>query len=112
MKTGVHHLGLATLDLDRTVEFWTKKLDCKVAWADVLEPASGGKIKHVFMDTGDGTLIAFMCPEKVPEFPKSGQPTSTAHRICPGHFTISPSTATISSSSKPNVNCCSSAAST
>jgi catechol 2,3-dioxygenase-like lactoylglutathione lyase family enzyme len=86
MKTGVHHLGLATLDLDRTVEFWTKKLDCKVAWADVLEPASGGKIKHVFMDTGDGTLIAFMCPEKVPGIPEEWATDINSAQNLPGAF--------------------------
>ena len=69
MKKGVHHLGFATLDLDRTVDFWTKKLGFKVAWSDIIEPPEGGKIRHTFMDAGDGTLVAFMCPEKVPGIP-------------------------------------------
>ena len=47
-RTGVHHLGLATLDIDRTVEFYTTKLGWTVAWCDILEPSEGGKIKHVF----------------------------------------------------------------
>ncbi len=34
-RTGVHHLGLATLDIDRTVEFYTTKLGWEVAWADI-----------------------------------------------------------------------------
>jgi catechol 2,3-dioxygenase-like lactoylglutathione lyase family enzyme len=66
---GVHHLGLATLDIDRTIDFYTKNLGWKVAWCDVLEPPEGGRIKHAFLDTGDGTLIAFMAPEKVPGIP-------------------------------------------
>jgi len=69
-RTGVHHLGLATLDLDRTVEFYTTKLGWEVAWADIIETAGGGKIKHVFLNTGDGSLVAFMCPEKVPGLPR------------------------------------------
>jgi catechol 2,3-dioxygenase-like lactoylglutathione lyase family enzyme len=68
-RKGVHHIGLATLDYDRTVEFYTRKLGWSVAWCDVLEPPEGGKIKHVFMNTGDGTLVAFMCPERVPGIP-------------------------------------------
>ncbi len=86
MKTGVHHLGLATLDLDRTVDFWTKKLDCKVAWADVIEPPEGGKIEHVFMDTGDGTLIAFMCPKNVPGIPTEWATDINSAQNLPGTF--------------------------
>jgi len=67
---GVHHLGLATLDIDRTIDFYTSNLGWKVAWCDVLEPPEGGRIKHAFMDTGDGTLVAFMCPEKVAGIPQ------------------------------------------
>jgi catechol 2,3-dioxygenase-like lactoylglutathione lyase family enzyme len=69
-RTGIHHVGLATLDINRTIEFYTKKLGWEVAWCDVLEPAQGGKIKHVFLDTGDGTFFAFMSPEKVPGLPE------------------------------------------
>jgi catechol 2,3-dioxygenase-like lactoylglutathione lyase family enzyme len=69
-RKGVHHLGLATLDIDRTIDFYTRILGWKVAWCDVLEPQEGGRIRHAFMDTGDGTLIAFMCPEKVPGIPQ------------------------------------------
>jgi catechol 2,3-dioxygenase-like lactoylglutathione lyase family enzyme len=69
-SNGVHHMGLATLDMDRTIEFYTTKLGWKVSWCDVLEPPDGGRIKHAFMDTGDGTLVAFMCPEKVPNIPQ------------------------------------------
>ena len=66
---GVHHVGLTTLDIDRTIDFYTNMLGWKVAWCDVLEPSEGGRIKHAFLDTGDGTLVAFMCPEKVPGIP-------------------------------------------
>jgi len=69
-SNGVHHLGLATLDMDRTIDFYTRNLGWKVSWCDVIEPPEGGRIKHAFMDTGDGTLVAFMCPEKVPSIPQ------------------------------------------
>ena len=69
-RKGVHHIGLATLDIDRTIEFYTTKLGFEIGWCDVLEPENGGKIKHVFFDTGDGTFMAFMSPEKVPGIPE------------------------------------------
>ena len=85
-RTGVHHLGLATLDIDRTVDFWTNKLGFKVAWCDILEPPEGGKIKHVFMDTGDGSLVAFMCPENVPSIPKEWSTDINSAQNLPGAF--------------------------
>jgi len=85
-RTGVHHLGLATLDIDRTIEFYTKKLDWEIAWADVLEPPEGGKIKHVFMNTGDGSLVAFMCPESVPGIPTEWATDINSAQGLPGAF--------------------------
>jgi catechol 2,3-dioxygenase-like lactoylglutathione lyase family enzyme len=69
-RKGVHHIGLATLDLDRTIEFYTTKLGWELGWCDVIEPPEGGRIRHAFLDTGDGTFFAFMCPEKVPGLPE------------------------------------------
>ena len=68
-RKGVYHVGLATLDIDTTIDFYTKKLGSAVAWCDVIEPPDGGRIRHAFLDTGDGTLVAFMCPERVPGIP-------------------------------------------
>ena len=45
---GVHHLGLATLDLDRTIDFYTGNLGWKVAWCDILEIPAVARIKHAF----------------------------------------------------------------
>ncbi len=69
-RRGVHHVGLATLDIDRTIEFYTRKMGWEIGWCDVIEPPEGGKIKHVFFDTGDGSFFAFMSPEKVPGLPE------------------------------------------
>ena len=85
-RTGVHHLGLATLDIDRTIEFYTTKLGWTIAWSDVLEPQQGGKIKHVFLDTGDGSLVAFMCPEKVPGIPAEWATDINSAQGLPGAF--------------------------
>jgi catechol 2,3-dioxygenase-like lactoylglutathione lyase family enzyme len=85
-RTGVHHLGLATLDIDRTVEFYTTKLGWTVAWCDILEPSEGGKIKHVFLNTGDGSMVAFMCPEKVPGIPAEWATDINSAQGLPGAF--------------------------
>jgi catechol 2,3-dioxygenase-like lactoylglutathione lyase family enzyme len=68
-RKGVHHVGLATLDIDRTIEFYTKKVGWEIGWCDIIETPGDGRIKHVFFDTGDGTFFAFMCPERVPGIP-------------------------------------------
>jgi catechol 2,3-dioxygenase-like lactoylglutathione lyase family enzyme len=86
MKKGVHHLGLATLDIERTIDFWTTKLDFEVVVSDIIEPPSGGKIKHVFMDAGDGTMVAFMCPEKVPGIPEEWATDINSAQNLPGAF--------------------------
>ncbi len=85
-RRGVHHLGLATLDLDRTIEFYTSKLGWEIGWCDVLEPPDGGRIKHVFFDTGDGTFVAFMCPEKVPGIPQEWATDINSAQNLPGAF--------------------------
>src|SRR5215470_16961265 len=85
-RTGVHHLGLATLDIDRTIEFYTKKLGWEVAWADIIETGKEGKIKHVFLNTGDGSLVAFMCPDKVPGIPREWATDINSAQGLPGAF--------------------------
>jgi catechol 2,3-dioxygenase-like lactoylglutathione lyase family enzyme len=85
-RTGVHHLGLATLDLDRTIEFYTNKLGFKLAWCDIIEMPEGGRIKHAFMDTGDGSMVAFMCPDKVPGIPAEWSTDINSAQGLPGAF--------------------------
>lgn len=69
-RRGVHHVGLVTLDIDRTIEFYTQKLGFELAWCDVLEPSEGGRIQHAFLDSGDGTFVAFMSPKNVSGLPE------------------------------------------
>jgi len=85
-RTGIHHLGLATLDIDKTVDFWTNKLGCEVVLYDLIETPGGGRMKHVFMDTGDGSLVAFVCPDKVPQLPTEWSPDINAAQGLPGGF--------------------------
>jgi catechol 2,3-dioxygenase-like lactoylglutathione lyase family enzyme len=85
-RRGVHHVGLATLDIDRTIDFYTNKMGWDVAWCDVIEPPQGGKIKHVFFDTGDGTFFAFMSPEKVQGIPAEFATDINSAQNLPGAF--------------------------
>ena len=72
-RKGVHHLGLTTLDIDRTMDFYTRILGWKVAWCDILQPPEGGRIKHAFMDTGDGTLLGVYVSGEGPRHPSGIQ---------------------------------------
>ncbi len=68
---GYSHVGLSTLDLDATLEFYENVLGFKRVRADVIEVEGGGRIRHAFLDTGQGQLIAFMEPRGVRGIPES-----------------------------------------
>src|SRR5215468_7597338 len=63
------HVGLSTLDLDRTRAFYEDVLGFTAVRCDILEFEEGGRIRHIFFDTGGGQLIAFMEPRGVPGVP-------------------------------------------
>ena len=63
MRRGFHHIGLATHNYDRCIDFYTNILGFEIAWQDIIEAPDGTVLmKHVFFDTGDGTCISFMAP--------------------------------------------------
>jgi catechol 2,3-dioxygenase-like lactoylglutathione lyase family enzyme len=66
---GFSHVGLSTLDLDRTRAFYEGVLGFKVARCDIMKVKEGGEIRHIFFDTGEGQLLAFMEPKGVPGIP-------------------------------------------
>ena len=57
---GFSHIGLSTLDLDKTREFYEGVLGFKPVRCDTITVKEGGKIRHIFFDTGHDQLIAFM----------------------------------------------------
>jgi catechol 2,3-dioxygenase-like lactoylglutathione lyase family enzyme len=57
---GFSHLGLSTLDLDKTREFYEEVMGFKAVRCDVINVKEGGRIRHIFFDTGRDQLIAFM----------------------------------------------------
>ena len=66
---GFSHIGLSTLDLDRTRDFYERVLGFKPVRCDILKIKEGGQIRHIFFDTGREQLLAFMEASGVPGVP-------------------------------------------
>jgi catechol 2,3-dioxygenase-like lactoylglutathione lyase family enzyme len=66
---GFSHIGLSTLDLDKTRAFYEGVLSFKPVVADTITIKEGGRLRHMFFDVGDGQLIAFLEPNGVPDVP-------------------------------------------
>lgn len=66
---GFSHIGLSTLDLDKTREFYEKVMGFKAVRCDIIKIKEGGQIRHIFFDTGRDQLIAFMEAKGVPGIP-------------------------------------------
>jgi catechol 2,3-dioxygenase-like lactoylglutathione lyase family enzyme len=66
---GFSHIGLSTLDLDKTREFYEGVLGFKPVIADTIKIKEGGRLRHIFFDVGRDQLIAFMEPQGVPDVP-------------------------------------------
>src|SRR5712671_1870723 len=66
---GFSHVGLSTLDLDKTREFYEGILGFKPVIADTIKIKEGGSIRHIFFDTGRDQLLAFMESRGLPGVP-------------------------------------------
>ena len=66
---GFSHIGLSTLDLDKTREFYEGVLGFKAVAADRINIEEGGHLRHHFFDVGRDQLIAFLEPHAVPDVP-------------------------------------------
>ncbi len=62
---GFSHVGLATRDMAATRAFYEDVLGFKPLRYDIMKVTEGGEIHHVFYDTGQGQMLAFMGPEGV-----------------------------------------------
>jgi len=68
-QKGFSHIGLSTLDLDKTRDFYERVLGFKAVRCDIIKVQEGGRIRHVFFDTGRDQLLAFMEARGVPGVP-------------------------------------------
>ena len=66
---GFSHIGLSTHDLDKTREFYEGVLGFTAVRCDIITVKEGGRIRHIFFDTGRDQLIAFMEARGVPGVP-------------------------------------------
>src|SRR6476620_3925874 len=66
---GFSHIGLSTLDLDKTRAFYEDVLGFKPVVADTLRIQEGGHLRHVFFDVGRDQLLAFMEANDMPGVP-------------------------------------------
>ena len=66
---GFSHIGLSTLDLDKTRDFYENVLGFKPVRCDIITVKEGGRIRHIFFDTGRDQLLAFMEAQGVPGIP-------------------------------------------
>jgi catechol 2,3-dioxygenase-like lactoylglutathione lyase family enzyme len=66
---GFSHIGLSTLDLDKTRDFYENILGFKAVRCDIIKVKEGGRIRHIFFDTGRDQLLAFMEARGVPGVP-------------------------------------------
>jgi catechol 2,3-dioxygenase-like lactoylglutathione lyase family enzyme len=88
---GFSHIGLSTLDLDKTREFYEEILGFKPVVADTIKIEEGGYLRHLFFDVGRDQLIAFLEPNGVPELPAKYDAASTAGSVSPTASIILPS---------------------
>jgi catechol 2,3-dioxygenase-like lactoylglutathione lyase family enzyme len=61
---GYNHIGLATLDIAATKEFYETTLGFTTVRFDRFDIAEGGFMRHLFMDTGNGEMISFLEPNE------------------------------------------------
>jgi catechol 2,3-dioxygenase-like lactoylglutathione lyase family enzyme len=66
---GLSHIGLSTLDLDKTRDFYENVMGFKPVRCDIIKVKEGGQIRHIFFDTGRDQFIAFMEARGVPGIP-------------------------------------------
>ncbi|MEE8464878.1 MAG: VOC family protein, partial [Dehalococcoidia bacterium] len=66
---GFSHIGLSTLDLDKTRDFYENVLGFTVVRCDIIKIKEGGYIRHMFVEVGRDQLSAFMEPNNVDAIP-------------------------------------------
>jgi catechol 2,3-dioxygenase-like lactoylglutathione lyase family enzyme len=66
---GFSHIGLSTLDLDRTRDFYEGILGFKAMFIDTIRIQEGGRLRHLFFNIGRDQLLAFIEPHGVPDVP-------------------------------------------
>ena len=56
---GLHHVAYACRDIHETVHFYEDLMGYRLVCTEVSQAPTGGYLRHVFFDLGDGSCIAF-----------------------------------------------------
>ena len=83
---GFSHIGLSTLDLDKTRDFYENTLGFRVVRCDIIKIKEGGHIRHMFIDVGRDQMMAFMEPNNVDAIPTDYDPGINDGLGVPGPF--------------------------
>ena len=67
---GFSHVGVSTHNMDATIRFYEEVLGFPHVLEDVTRVTSGGAIRMVYFDVGDGQFMVFMEPKNVPGIPE------------------------------------------
>jgi len=70
MNQGIHHVGLATHNMEATLEFYEGVLGFPAVVCEMIKTPGGGSIRHAFFDAGGGEMVAFMELNDVEEISK------------------------------------------
>jgi len=66
MNRGIHHIGVATHDMEATLDFYERVLGFPAVVCETIQIDGAATIRHAFFDVGEGELIAFMEANEVP----------------------------------------------
>src|SRR5262245_21440984 len=67
---GFSHVGVSTHDMDATIQFYEGVLGFPQVVEDLTRIKSGGTLRMVYFDVGDGQFMVFMEPKHVPDIPE------------------------------------------
>src|SRR5215469_4000736 len=85
---GFSHIGLSTLDLDKTCAFYEGVLGFKAVDDVTIKIEEGGSLRHLFFDVGGQRISAFPNQAGFPVFPQNTMRGSTAASGFPRPFII------------------------
>jgi catechol 2,3-dioxygenase-like lactoylglutathione lyase family enzyme len=74
-RNGFSHVGVSTHQMDETIHFYEKVLGFPRVLEDLTRVSSGGSVRLVYFDIGEGQFIVFMEPKDVAGIP-AGYDTS------------------------------------
>ena len=76
-----HHVAYACRDTEETRRFYEDLMGFRLVHTEVAEAPTGGSMRHLFFDTGDGSALAFFHVENMGESPDYKTDISTGNGL-------------------------------